>query len=94
MAMERPIIASDLAQIGKVLRGVHFGSVHSTHPMAELFTPGSADGLLTALRNVVGNPGPANAMAKKARTEVLNSFTWQHHVNAILSRAKELDILE
>jgi glycosyltransferase involved in cell wall biosynthesis len=95
MAMQRPIIAADLDQIGKVLRGSHFDPcADHVGPMAELFTPGREDKFLAALRKTVENPIPAREMAKNARAAALNSFTWSHHVDAILRRARELGILE
>jgi glycosyltransferase involved in cell wall biosynthesis len=94
MAMERPIVASDLAQIGDVLKGILFGEAsNSTGLMAELFEPGHEGGFLAALRNVVENPEAAAQMAKNARAAALGSFTWKQHVSAVLSRAKERGIL-
>ncbi|MDI1264405.1 MAG: glycosyltransferase [bacterium] len=94
MAMERPIIASDLAQIGKVLRGQYFGEADgATAPLAALFTPGNQDEFLAVLHEVVQHPETASVMAAEARAAVLNSFTWQHHVRAILSRARALGII-
>jgi glycosyltransferase involved in cell wall biosynthesis len=95
MAMERPIVASDLDQIGKVLRGTYFEpSGDLLRPMAELFTPNSEDDFLTALRKIVENPAFAREMAKNARAVALDSFTWRHHVEAILRRARDLGIIE
>jgi glycosyltransferase involved in cell wall biosynthesis len=90
MAMQRPIVASDLAQIGSVLRGTYFGPQdNSAGPSAMLFTPGSEDGFLIALREVVENPYAAREMATEARRVALGSFTWQQHVHAILARAEQ-----
>ncbi len=89
MAMGRPIVASDLAQIGGVLRGTYLDSANiSEGPMAALFTPGSEDEFLAALRTVVEDPNLARTMAANARAAALGSFTWQHHVNAILAGAE------
>lgn len=94
MAMDRPIIASDLAQIGEILRGSYFETAGGFKgPLAELFTPGSEHEFLTALRKTVENPIPAREMAKNARDVALGSFTWSHHVDAIVRRANELGIL-
>jgi glycosyltransferase involved in cell wall biosynthesis len=94
MAMERPIVASDLAQIGEVLRGEYFGPAQPTNgPMAELFTPGSEEDFLGALRRVIEDPTNARGMATRARANALGSYTWTHHVNAILARADQLGIL-
>ena len=95
MAMERPIVASDLAQIGSVLRGAYPGFAEApATPMAELFVPGDENGFLAALRKVVENPGSAREMARNARAAALGSFTWSHHVDAILSRARDLGVVE
>lgn len=95
MVMERPIVASNLAQIGEVLRGAYSrGAGASDSPLAELFEPGDEAGFLTALRKVVENPDKATVMAKNARAAALGTFTWKHHVNAILSRARQYDILK
>jgi glycosyltransferase involved in cell wall biosynthesis len=94
MAMERPIVASDLAQIGKVLRGTYFGAADGTaRPIAELFTPGNESEFLSALRRVVDDPDWARSMARDARAAAIASFTWQNHVRAILARANHLGIL-
>lgn len=77
MAMERLIIASDLDQIGEVLRD-------SGRPLAALFRPGDEDSFLYALRGVAGNP-PVET-ARLARKKVLAHHTWDQHVQAILDR--------
>lgn len=92
MAMERPIIASDLDQIGKVLKGTYLSESEPEKLLAELFTPGDAEGFLVSLRRVVENPPAAAEMAKSARQAALNSYTWSHHVGAILKRMRELDM--
>jgi glycosyltransferase involved in cell wall biosynthesis len=89
MAMERPIIASDLDQIGEVLQaGPATGG-----RLAELYKPGDMDGLLMALRHVVENLGEARQMARRARHAALSAYTWKHHVGAIVNRLRELGIL-
>lgn len=92
MAMARPIIASDLDQIGKVLRGTYLSESEPEKPLAELFTPGDEEGFLVSLRRVVENPLAAADMAKRARRAALNSFTWNHHVGAILDRMQKLGL--
>lgn len=94
MAMARPIIASDLDQIGDVLRGAYSVAVDpSAGPMAELFTPGNEADFLSALRKLVEDPVRASGMAANARAAALASFTWDHHVATILSRARDLKLL-
>ena len=95
MAMERPIVAADLAQIGKVLRGANFKPIDDVVvPMAELFTPNNEHDFLAALRRVVENPSAAREMARNARAVATTTFTWDHHVDAIVRRAQESGILE
>lgn len=95
MAMERPIVAAELDQIGDILRGD--GSTHGARgraPLAQLFTPGDEAGFLAALRHVVENPAEAKAMAARARAEALSEYTWDRHVQTILSRMRELGLLK
>lgn len=92
MAMERPIIASDLDQIGKVLKGTYLSESEPEKPLAELFTPGDEEDFLASLRRIVENPLAAADMAKRARRAALNSYTWSHHVGAILWRMRELEM--
>lgn len=94
MAMQRPIIASDLAQIGRVLRAGYFDAAGPPgRPLAELFVPGDETDFLAALRRVIRDPAAAAATAREARAAALNAFTWRHHATAILSRAESLGIL-
>jgi glycosyltransferase involved in cell wall biosynthesis len=93
MAMDRPIIASDLGQIGKVLRGQYLDESAPPEKLAELFTPGDEDGFLSAFRRVVDNPQEARRMADSARKVALHSYTWDHHVAAILDKMRELGLM-
>ena len=92
MAMEKPIIASDLEQIGVILRG-EFADSSNKKPMAYLFPPGDADSMLAQLRYAVEQSEASALMAKRARQYVLDHFTWDHHVGAILARLKELRLI-
>jgi glycosyltransferase involved in cell wall biosynthesis len=92
MAMGRPIIASDLDQIGRVLRATYLSENEQAKLLAELFTPGDHDGFLTSLRRIVENPSDAAEMAKHARQAALDSYTWDHHVGAILDRMRQLGL--
>lgn len=87
MAMERPIVAADLDQIGAVLRGKG-----KAPPLAKLFVPGSQEGFIQALRQLVDDPEGAAAMARRARSKVMAKYTWEHHVGAILERARALGL--
>ncbi len=84
MAMARPIVASDLDQIGDVLRQ---GS-DAKGALARLFTPADQDEFVSALQVVVEDFETARVMAKRARAEALAKYTWQHHVGVILDKLK------
>lgn len=93
MAMERPIVASDLEQIGTVLRDEQDNSSGLPRPLAKLFEPGSADGFVGALKYVVENPVQAAEMARRARQEALRHYTWNNHVEKILERMGQLNLI-
>ena len=91
MAMARPIIASDLDQIGQVLRD----SLHATSlpdgdpredatPLAVLTPPGDVTGLVKSLMFLVDRPRWRSVLAGNARAEALSKYTWTHHVEAIV----------
>jgi glycosyltransferase involved in cell wall biosynthesis len=89
MAMEKPIIASDLDQIGKILKSAFFGPSEG-QPLGYLFEPGSVEDMIRALRSAIENPEESKEIAKRARKYVLSHFTWYNHVEAIL---KQLELL-
>jgi len=76
MAAGKPIVASDLDQIGDVLRD----------DLAVLVRPGDPDDLVRGLRELVGDPARRAHLAERARRRVLEQYTWEHHVDAILAR--------
>lgn len=88
MAMERPIVAADLDQIGEILRGrsSRRDDGCAPEPLGELFRPGDQDAFIAALQRVLDDPAFAAAMARRARREVVEAFTWERHVEAILDR--------
>jgi glycosyltransferase involved in cell wall biosynthesis len=92
MAMGKAIVASDLEQIGTVLKaGIHCGELPSGEPPADerrlavLCEPGNAEMLGDALRFIVGKPVWRAVLGANARAEVLAKYTWGHHVSAILN---------
>jgi glycosyltransferase involved in cell wall biosynthesis len=94
MAMEKPIVASDLDQIGAVLKGTYLDDVPpSGGPVGELFKPADEVAFLGALKNVVNDPASSRLMAHRAREAALRSYTWSHHVDAILQRMQKLELL-
>ncbi len=93
MAMERPIVASDLEQIGAVLRDQRDNKSGQRIPLAELFEPGNATAFVEALKRVVEDPNRAREMAQRARSEALQHYTWSNHVAKILERMEQLDLV-
>lgn len=94
MAMEKPIVASDLDQIGAVLKGTYLKDAPpADEPLGELFVPADETDFLKALRQVVDDPTSSRLMAKRAREAALRSFTWSHHVDAILQRMEKLKLI-
>lgn len=77
MACGKPIIASDLDQIGDVL----------THGVdGHLVKPGDIDALITAIQHVYSDEEYARSIAKGARATVEREFTWDAHVKRILDK--------
>jgi glycosyltransferase involved in cell wall biosynthesis len=97
MAMAKPIVASDLDQVGWVLKGWRPGeappaaSERSRPCAAVLVEPGSVASLVDGIRRVVEMPASGReALAGEARRLVLESFTWDRHVAAVLRRLGSL----
>ncbi len=77
MAMGKPIIASDLDQIGEIL-------IHNID--ACLVEPGNIDALVQAMKSLADDYDLMKRIGKKAREKVLENFTWDKHVNRILEK--------
>lgn len=76
MAMERPIVASALDQIADVL----------THERtAWMVRPGDDAELAEGIRRLAGDRGLGEKLARAARAEVLEKYTWKRHVQEILA---------
>lgn len=82
MAMERPIVASSLDQIGQVL---------AHERTALLVEPGDAASLAAGLRRVVEDRELGRRLAIAARAEVLEKYTWRRHVQEILNALERSD---
>jgi glycosyltransferase involved in cell wall biosynthesis len=77
MALSRPIVASDLEQIGEVLEdGV----------TARLVTPGDVDELAHAILEVLASRDRGRSLAEAARHEVETRHTWDDRARAIVAR--------
>ena len=75
MAAKRPIIASDLDQIGDIL----------THlETAYLVEPGNITALANAINDLVNNPELQQTLAKNAYHLAQTTYTWDAHVAKIL----------
>jgi len=97
MAMAKPIVASDLDQIGWVLKGWRPGEpppkagAAGRTRAAILVDPGSVDSLIAGIRRAVEMPrGEREALGAEARRLVTESFTWDRNVAAVLDRLREL----
>jgi len=90
MAMARPVIASDLEQIGHVLKGspkireLAGGAAAADDGCAILCEPGNVDDLAKAIRFAAENPDWLRRAGARARRLVLDRYTWRHHVAEIL----------
>jgi glycosyltransferase involved in cell wall biosynthesis len=95
MAMAKPIVASELDQIGWVLKGWRPGETPPAKgaagrtSAAVLVEPGSVDSLVAGIRRAVEMaPAEREAMGAEARRLVLESFTWDRNVAAVLERLR------
>jgi len=91
MAMGRPIIASDLEQIGQVLKGnptigeLSAGNVSpGPDDCAILSEPGNANDLAAGIRWVVENEQWRKNAGAQARKLAISQFTWDRHVALLL----------
>jgi len=97
MAMAKPIVASDLDQIGWVLKGWRPGEpppkagADGRTRAAVLVDPGSVDSLIAGIRRAVEMPrAEREALGSEARRLVTESFTWDRNVAAVLERLRGL----
>ncbi len=77
MAMGKAIIASDLDQIGRVLRH---------RETAWLVTPGDANQLVAAIRLLASQPETRNRLGKAAREAAMARHTWSQNATRLLAR--------
>lgn len=99
MAMGKAIIASDLEQIGEVLRGSVPVSLLDTldelpkeSAPALLARPGSAEDIVSGLIFLAQRPEWRIVLGNNARALALKKYTWSNHVQAILERARHLGL--
>jgi len=82
MAMGRPIVASNLNQIGEVLE-------HDR--TAWLVAPGDASALADAIAEVAANEAQRRRLGAAARTRAVARHTWREHTQRIIDRVRALD---
>ncbi len=80
MAMGKGIVASDLDQIGEVLK--HDGT-------AWLVNPGDTESLMEGLKVFIDDKQKRERLGKAARTEVIEKYTWREHTRRIIEKLKE-----
>jgi glycosyltransferase involved in cell wall biosynthesis len=92
MAMGRGIVASDLDQIGEVLRPAIVlpaassgAATDAGHAVAVLVPPGDVDRLIEGIELLARHESLRNALGRNARNLALGRYTWGHHVAAILA---------
>jgi glycosyltransferase involved in cell wall biosynthesis len=75
MALDRPIVASRLAQIGEILQdGV----------TARLVTPGVLEELVDAIREVLDSEDQGRALGHAARRDAESNHTWEDRARSVL----------
>jgi glycosyltransferase involved in cell wall biosynthesis len=104
MASGRPVIASDLNQIGEVLEQCpHVGDLDGDpvkkfpNACGVLAMPEETRELASAIKYVVENPEWRKTMGRNARQRVLKRYTWDHHIEEIIKgvqRAYALDVAQ
>jgi glycosyltransferase involved in cell wall biosynthesis len=81
MAMGKPIIASNLDQIGELL---------NHRKTAFLVEPGDIQELANAMKTLIRNPQLRGILGMNAHTEVLQKYTWEENVNKILKKLEHI----
>jgi glycosyltransferase involved in cell wall biosynthesis len=77
MALGRPIVASDLGQIGEILRdGV----------TARLVEPADVDDLVKAIVEVLRSPDRGRSLAESARRDAAANHTWDERARELVAR--------
>jgi glycosyltransferase involved in cell wall biosynthesis len=92
LAMQRGIVASDLDQLGQVLRpavvigmGGRVDTSQASQAIAVLCPPGDVGALSEGIALLVRDSELRRQLGANARAVALSRYTWRHHVEAILS---------
>ena len=80
MAMGKGIVASDLDQIGEVLKHDY---------TAWLVKPGDAESLMLGLKVLIDDKPRREKLGKSARQEVVAKYTWKEHTRKIIEKLKD-----
>lgn len=89
MAMGKPIIASDLDQIGDIFRGSpHVADLRDAKDLPEAATavlakPGDVADLADGIAMLLNRQDWHGTLGERARAEALGRYTWDHHVDHI-----------
>lgn len=90
MAAARPVIASDLFQIGDVLKGAphvsdlpHCGSLPTEDQCGVLVRPKSGTDIIQAIQFLFDNPEWRRVAGRNARKMVMAKYTWARHTEEI-----------
>ena len=77
MAMGKPIIASDLDQIGDIL---------GHKKTAYLVEPGNIEGLANAIQVLLDDSRLREEMGKNARAEILEKYIWEKNIERLIKK--------
>ena len=100
MAMGKAIVASDLDQIGDVLRNAvrlpstdHVKDILAKGRVALLVEPGNASELAQGILRLGESAPLREVLGANARRLAMKRYTWRSHVAAILNGAKNVNIV-
>jgi glycosyltransferase involved in cell wall biosynthesis len=95
LSMGRPIIASDLEQIGEVLvNSIHYETssgetdqkAEDVERVAYLVEPGDVYQLSCSIIDLIERPNLQRILSKNSRKLALDKYTWRKHVDSFLFR--------
>ncbi len=81
MSMGKGIVASNLGQIGQVLKD---------NQNAILVAPGDVTGLVEGILRLAEDEGLRERLGKNAREDVIANYTWKNNVERVIDRLKML----
>lgn len=100
MAMGKPIIASDLDQIGDIFAGsVHVSDLDQqqdklAQSTALMARPGESIDIVEGVLHLANAAEDREALGQNARALALEKYTWADHVTAILERLDQLNLID